>query len=204
MRTTADYFDGILWPAAAGNVAWATITVAMRESRPDDFAARLILLGLLASYLSFEWWRRPRTIHGTPATVFGALHLITMAILATVIAENRSAEMMACILTLALGVTSFGHALALWGSESRWWLCGVSVAGLVVLGIGWRVEPGLGESTIPVVVAAIVVLTLWVGVRGWGVAGSSAGGCHGTKCVDIQSTSVTESHKCSGCQRCCQ
>ena len=48
-----DFFVELVWPAAAGNVAWAFLTVAIGENWCSaDVLARLAVLLLLAVYLA--------------------------------------------------------------------------------------------------------------------------------------------------------
>jgi hypothetical protein len=52
--------QSVIWPAIAGNVAWAFFTIAVQEytSRySGPFYERLTLLGILAAYLFLDWTR---------------------------------------------------------------------------------------------------------------------------------------------------
>jgi len=52
-----ELFSDLVWPAAAGNVAWAFATVSLSESWSADTLSRLFLLLMIAFYLGIGWNR---------------------------------------------------------------------------------------------------------------------------------------------------
>src|SRR5688572_33491596 len=51
----AKLFQSVIWPAAAGNVAWSFFTVAIERGVNQESAIKLIVLSLLAVYLCADW-----------------------------------------------------------------------------------------------------------------------------------------------------
>lgn len=164
-RTTAQYFDGLLWPAAAGNVGWSVLTIGLADTPPSHREARLALLVLLTLYLSIEWIRRPDTMETKRKVFFGSLHIVSIAVLAIATAVDRSPEFLAWSLGVLLGVTSIGHAFRTWESSGQWWFAAANASGIVVLLVLTLLLPALPAAMWPVPSAALVVLLFWSGVR---------------------------------------
>jgi len=56
-------FQDLIWPAAAGNVAWSFFTMAVGEKWLDPgVPARLLVIFLLAIYLGVDWMRTTDTV----------------------------------------------------------------------------------------------------------------------------------------------
>jgi hypothetical protein len=56
-------FQDLIWPAAAGNVAWSFFSIAVGEEWfPPLTRARLTVLLLLAVYLAVDWMRTAETV----------------------------------------------------------------------------------------------------------------------------------------------
>lgn len=79
-------FQNLIWPAVAGNVAWAFFSVIIMENWSDKgVIARLAALLLLAIYLCYDWLRNESEIdnlkkHYWVGDAFLALTIIIFAI----------------------------------------------------------------------------------------------------------------------------
>ena len=167
-RSPSEYFDSILWPAAAGNVAWSILTLVLSESadRPSHLMARIAILVVLAAYLSLEWLRRPATLDTKKQMIFSGLHVATISALAIATAIGRSPEFLAWTLAVLLSGTCIGHLVHTWEKDRTTYLLATSnAAGIAVLIWCSVLRPALPEALWPVPVAALVVLLAWGCVR---------------------------------------
>ena len=74
----------LVWPAAAGNVAWALFTIAIQEPWSQNTVARVLVLIFLAIYLAVEWLRiallrfEPSILYW----IFDGVHILTIVVFA--------------------------------------------------------------------------------------------------------------------------
>lgn len=173
-------FQGIFWPAAAGSVFWSLCTLVVGELPeqaskelvddilagayvPDwDTIARLVVLLLLAAYLTVNWMRVAAVPKSVPPKywVFDFFHLWTIAFCA-IAAESRSHYLEWLLVGLFLWA-AIGHlsgAFSVGGSESvedRRKLARANIAGVFVLIPAFFFDwPLLAPASL------ILVLVLW-------------------------------------------
>jgi len=166
--------QGLVWPAAAGNVAWSLATLILVEAKWDAPAAQLLVgvgvLLALSLYLTIEWVITERR-HGDVDGWYVAGDLLIMlgviAFAITFAAQARAAPVLLPAwvwLGWVFFFGSIGHALLFWGaSRRRWLMTGVHGVGVVLL----AVLAGLFDC--PVAGTAIALLFVIVG---WVIVGS--------------------------------
>jgi hypothetical protein len=166
-RGRKEYFDQLVWPAAAGNVAWSVFTIALDAAhRPTDFLARIALLLLLAVYLSVEWVRQGASGASDQYGWFSALHIVGLIVISIAAAVGLDPKSLGWALAILLAITAAGHAFGVWGGTAadRGWLAFSNAVGPIVL---WAasVLHYLPQSLTPVPVAAGATLTMWLVAR---------------------------------------
>ena len=105
----------LIWPAAAGNVAWAAATVALQQHLAGpDAQARFALLILLAIYLAANWLRTEAIKYASPFSylVSDFVRIVTVVILA-ITASSVDADLKGS-LARVLWVAVVGHAVGVW------------------------------------------------------------------------------------------
>ena len=135
-------FQNLVWPAAAGNVAWALVTLAITEPwKETNVLPRLVVLLLLAVYLTVGWLRIP-TEPRPGYWIADFIHILTIIVFAIATQLNKS--WLECSLFSIFTVTTAGHLLGAWvTTRDRFWLAGGNALGMVVLFIShwWFTNP---------------------------------------------------------------
>jgi hypothetical protein len=135
-------FQSLIWPAAAGNVAWAFFTVAVQETwAAPTVAARLTVLLLLAVYLALDWMSTESELDRLKSWYWVADAFHVVAIVALAIATQLNTQRLAYFLAAVYAVTIVGHIAGAWeptGTVRKCWrnralLAGISVLGLVLM-----------------------------------------------------------------------
>jgi hypothetical protein len=107
-----ELFEGLLWPAAAGNVLWSLVALITLETKPSAylFVTRAAVLLLLGLYLCLEWIRNYRSLP-KPITwqfwLFDLFHLLAVAWAA--IATYEGSPLLVNALVAYFIVTGTGH-----------------------------------------------------------------------------------------------
>lgn len=140
-------FQDLIWPAVAGNVAWAFFTVATSEKWcGPGVIPRLIALSLMAIYLCYEWLTTDIEKDNLKETYWvGDILHTTFIILFAIMIQNpenwENLSPFSCtnlILPLFFVVTIGGHLSKVWEPKNksnpcyRWKLAGNSFIGIIV------------------------------------------------------------------------
>lgn len=164
-------FHNLIWPAAAGNVAWAFFTVAIEESWAESAVlARLSLLLVLSVYLASDWIATEKEFHRLKPHywVGDAFHMPTIVVLA--IATQMNSPWISCALAVVLLVDMLGHGSTVWepmGPIRRPWqmrlaLFSINAVGLFILAVGEVLYDG-SLWHLPIALGAPVLL--WTTLR---------------------------------------
>jgi len=173
-------FLDLLWPAAAGNVAWAVAQVAIDYDSGQSSASRLAVLILLAIYLIIDWSRSKSLPEKSRRYWKGdAIHLISIVAFAVAVAGNKS-TISEWSLAVVFLVGVVGHSAGVWEvNESpngwrRFSLAFCGGLGIVTLIVGHvRFQPPLFGTMF---VAFVIVFAAWIGTRMVIVATKQANG----------------------------
>jgi hypothetical protein len=167
-------FLDLLWPAAAGNVAWAVAQVAVGHERSQSVASRLIVLVLLAVYLAIDWSRsKSQPTKKKRYWVGDTFHLISIVAFAVAVADNDG-EIAEWSLAAVFSVGVVGHLSGLWEirvgetTQKTNWGHRFCLAGCGLLGIAVLVVARVGFRMplfrrLPV--AFLIVFVAWIVVR---------------------------------------
>lgn len=156
-------FSGLIWPAIAGNVAWALFTVAILEGISFQTFPRLLSLTLVAGYLMLSWCRE-RVVENPGSyymldTLFAA-SIITFAIFSA--SNDLSSKPHTSISLLAIFLSSsIGHLCAIWDSKrnkiERRWLGVANLSGVAVVALSFcvdeRLRPWLHSLAVAIVIS---------------------------------------------------
>lgn len=166
-------FQNVIWPAVAGNVAWAFFYVAVQESRSKSVVARLFLLFLLAFYLGFDWLRTASELYRMKSWYWiGDAVLASMIVVAAIATQvPLKVEWLNVSLAAVFLAAVAGHIAGAWEPtgeiEKRWWkraqLAGISVLGFVLTFTLSGMLPQGSLWHLPITM--LLVLILWVPVR---------------------------------------
>ena len=159
-------FHGLAWPAVAGNVAWAFITVIITPSLvpPAEWPARTAVLLLLAVYLGGDWIR-VRDEPGRPWYWFwDALHLISISTFAISTVTMNPQNRLAGVLIIVFLLTAAGHASGGFTPDrkARWYYAGANASGAVIALYSVFRRP---ESAWPLPASVLFVLVVWLSFR---------------------------------------
>ncbi len=162
-RTLANLLRSVVWPAAAGNVAWSFFTLAISEPWTPPVAARLITLVLLAGYLTLVWLRVQDNVDGQHF-VMDLFHAGTLIVAA--LATHEGKPWVSEALAVVLVITIFAHALGIWKPDAtrkeRRQLAGANAVGLGILALAFCLE---WQSPWVLPIAISVVLVIWGYIR---------------------------------------
>lgn len=137
-----ELFLNLIWPAAAGNVAWTFLTVAIDKAAYHQFdrAERLCALGLMAGYLTVGWWHG----NGKKGNQFGnwywfwdALHVSSIVVFSLGVQLKRPEASSALAAVFVL--TAIPHLLCAWqpkstrSLETGWRLAAINLVGVLIL-----------------------------------------------------------------------
>lgn len=128
-----EIFQNLLWPAAAGNVAWSFFTLAIdKDWSSGDVAARLFALFLLAIYLGVSWTIfDDKKNHDPFYWIMDGAHLITVVTFS--IATQLGKDWLSISLLVLFSVTAFGHLCGAWHNKHNLKLSLTSFLGIVVV-----------------------------------------------------------------------
>jgi hypothetical protein len=166
IATMKKLFQNLVWPAAAGNVAWAFFTVAVQETwAARGVAARLAMLLLLAVYLALDWMKTESELDRLKRWYWIADTFHVAAIVAFAIAIQMNTQRLTCFMAAGYSVTVVGHLAGAWeptGEVRKRWrnrvlLSGISMLGLVIIlvlpyvlaeGSLWHLPIAIGSGVI--------------------------------------------------------
>ncbi|MGQ7814285.1 hypothetical protein [Metapseudomonas furukawaii] len=144
-QTLKSLFEAVFWPAAAGNVFWSFCTLILDSNAAPlfpDVISRLLVLALLACYMSIEWVRNyqefPPVVPWT-FWLFDWLHVLTVVFVA--LAASIRPELLFPTAFFYFAITALGHITDAWEAAEtrrcdRIVLCCINLIGLVVLIVG--------------------------------------------------------------------
>jgi hypothetical protein len=137
-----DLFQNLIWPAAAGNVAWAFFTVAVQEKWAErGVRARLVVLCMLAVYLAANWMVTSSERYRLKPRHWVAEAFQSVTIVVFAIATQLRMAWLDCSLAAVFFVTIAGHIAGLWEPtgkieqrfKKRTFLAGINGLGLLLV-----------------------------------------------------------------------
>jgi hypothetical protein len=175
-------FQGLIWPAVAGNVAWAFFSVAVSEDWDCTVCARLTALSLVALYLILDWMRgeavRAKLIavksYWWVADLLLACAIATFAI-ATQDRNVAPKRWVDWSLAAIFAVAACGHLAGVWEGVRKDWRSFVRMNGLgagvvlLVPVLGWNLCLWHRPVAVALVVAWWICLrwdALWSALTG--------------------------------------
>lgn len=166
VSNTQELFKNLIWPAAAGNVAWSVFALAIApDCGAKHVCARLVVLFLLAGYLTYSYTRLPRT-GNVGYWIADGLHVLAIVVFALAVESNRT--WIEVPLYCVFAVTIVGHLSGVFlksdKCEERFYLAGCSLLGVVVLWGIPRIVEGLIPWHLPIAVGTTLVawsITNW-------------------------------------------
>ena len=161
-------FQNVIWPAAAGNVAWAFFTVIATEGTSGDSWAKLATLFFLAIYLGADWMDRESmlTSHLLKSYYWIPDVFLAPAIVAFAIAAEGNLPMAKWALAAVFVAALFGHISGLWKPLTqnvpyrRGSLIAMNLLGLIILVGG--LYTGFSVWAPPVAVTFTIVLYMLI------------------------------------------
>jgi len=105
-------FQGLIWPAVAGNVLWGFLTTALHAGGSDSQWPRAAILGLVAAYLGREWWRSQKFQYDSTVGLIVTETIFAVAFASMAIATQQDQGY------VVLGACS---ALYVWGCVAHHW-----------------------------------------------------------------------------------
>lgn len=163
-------FQSVIWPAIAGNVAWALLTVALLEfgQNPRSFYyERLALLAIVAAYLFLDWTNTEQIKTHLKRCYWIADALLALAIAALAIAAQAQTGEGWWFLLPVFAVATAGQMANAWVKKDSarswgkrgWWIGLYVVASCIAI---W------GGTTLwgwHLVIAAALVVIVWTLAR---------------------------------------
>lgn len=134
----------VIWPAAAGNVAWALITAIVSEQPDEGYGWRLVLLSQFTLYLMLVCVREApprekRRLGYLPLDTVFAASLAFSAVATSV--ENPSQPWVAGVaMAVMLALAGSGHLFKIWeapeeGKSNKWLMYSEFLGALLILRI---------------------------------------------------------------------
>lgn len=169
-------FKELVWPAAAGNVAWAFLQLLLDPPEANRWPYRTLLL-LIAIYLAIDWLRSASTDDRTWKYWWGDFGLIVgIVVLAIATQAGRSQAFLHGTLAIVFGAAAFLHLIGVWeGKEeldevskkhrrhTRYYMASCALMGLVILAGRYLAYRELRPWTLPISFG--VVLAAWLVAR---------------------------------------
>jgi len=155
-------FQDLIWPAAAGNVAWSFFTIAIGEDRlSPGVAARLSVIFLLAIYLAVDWLRTAETVTTLKPWFWIADAPLSASVVIFAIATQMNKPWLGNSLTALFLIGVVGHLVGAWEptgnvayrSLKRLVLAGANAVGCIVL-----ILIGSSDWRLPIALASVLVL----------------------------------------------
>lgn len=175
--------QAVAWPAAAGNVAWAFLSIIAKPNVGAS-APQLAVLALLATYLFADWFYTETVRRNLKAGYYWADAPLAFLIAAFAIGVYEAAPWTVPCLFLVFGVAIVAHMAGAWEPADRTFtrsferkllLLAPSLIGvlLLVFGVGVKMIPFWGSSPEPTKVVnrfylalvMFVVVTSWLVIR---------------------------------------
>ncbi len=162
----------LVWPAAAGNVAWSFVTIAVTDWSTSGACARLLVLALFAWYLGFDWSRIPKLIDEEVKSRYFIFDLcVVFAIVVFAIAISQPPDRawpkawIETSLAMVFLVAIVGHLTGVWETTKRrnrslsCRLAGANALGVLMLGVSHWAFGRLYPWNL--VAALLSVLVVW-------------------------------------------
>lgn len=141
----------LVWPAAAGNVAWALLTLVTSNLGNSELTgnewARILTLVLVSFYLAKDW-KYSYDIKEIEVSVWyniaDFIHVVSIVVFAIAVEMPLSEQNMAWILGGVFVLTAVGNLLGVWDLQpppdsnwkERFLMTGCNLVGIIVLCIG--------------------------------------------------------------------
>lgn len=177
---TERFTSDLVWPAAAGNVFWSALTLAIdydvRKEAGAQWKARLALLVALSGYLTFTWQRERAVLKKAATTAddrttpkkdtvkfwaFDHAHIFCLVVVALMAGTGAPLPWVWGWLVALFGVTTLGHALGVWELHRDAVIAKAAANGLGVILAVFVLPP---EWEWGPFAAALTVLGLWGGI----------------------------------------
>jgi hypothetical protein len=159
------FLKDVAYPAVAGNLAWAFVTLAIDSGAKIDAIPRLGVLFVLTIYFSAEWYRSKEIEVKTVGLWLDLLFVLCMVWFAIGTQANKGSPGIALIIILL--IIGLGHLLEVWlpvGRGKGNTPHGItSLVAAAVLGSAWYVDGSWNWAL--ALVAICVVLAVWAIVR---------------------------------------
>jgi hypothetical protein len=166
----SDLFKDLIWPAAAGNVAWALLQIVVSPAPHKELVLRVVLLSLVAVYLAIDWSRsKSLAVKTVRYWVADFVFVSGIVIFAIALASDKTEAFLESSLASVFLVGGLAHVLGAWetGEKPNWWrrfsLAGCGFGGILALGTGRIICRG--PSLWTVLVALALVLAAWIITR---------------------------------------
>ena len=162
-------FHNVVWPAVAGNVAWAFFTVLEEAKWCDQaFWIRLASLMAVGVYLAADWCNTDAVFSEINPKYWVADAFLAPALAVFAIATQAHNSWSAYAIAFAFAAAIVGHRFGAWDKASkapspmrkRYTLAGINASGLVILGAGACLGPPYMAWSIPVAITLVVTIFL--------------------------------------------
>lgn len=171
-------FQSVIWPAAAGNVAWSFFTVALEDGVTQATIPKLAVLGLLSIYLGADWLMTEKLASSRKLRPYfwiadGALAaaIVTFAIATQQMTLPEDHRWLTGSLVFVFAAAAVGHLFGAWepvghrNMRNRWILALANLSGGIVILLRMYVFPGTGTWHLPG--AVLMTLICWAIARRW-------------------------------------
>ena len=166
----ADLFKELIWPAAAGNVAWALLQIVVSPMPHQQIISRGLILFLVAAYLVTDWCRsKSLDVKTVRYWVADFLLVSGMVIFAIALAAYKSEAFLELSLGAVFLTGTIAHVFGAWETtEKPSWPRRLSLAscgfvGILALSVGRFLF--LKPSFCTLLTALATVLASWIITR---------------------------------------
>lgn len=163
-------FQNVIWPAIAGNVAWAFFTVLVEANWLDHaFLARLLSLLAVATYLATDWHATDISLEKINPQYWIADAFLAPAIALFAISVQSKSGWEPYAIEMTFVVAIIGHLFGSWDETERGtssWpnrlkLVAINSIGLVLLFAGTVLPQRFQVYSIPAAIIVVVVLYIY-------------------------------------------
>lgn len=164
-------FQSVVWPAVAGNVAWAFFTIAIEKWNKTGIAPVLAVLALAAVYLALDWIQTENVRNSLRSYYWIGDLFLAPAITVFAIGTQLQVQWIEWSLSAVFAIAAAGHFLGAWEPKNepaesgrRFTLTWINALGIVPLQMNvWPFRLPPYSWHLPASVA--LVIGIWVVVR---------------------------------------
>lgn len=162
-------FHNVVWPAVAGNVAWAFFTVLVEAHWSDHiFWARLAALLAVGIYLAADWYNTDEVFSKINPSYWVADAFLAPAIAVFAIATQARNPWAVYAIAVTFFVAIIGHLFGAWDDtapgtsaiKERRKLAAVNAMGLLIIGVAALFGPPYTIWSAPIAIALVVTIFL--------------------------------------------